>query len=109
MFKRRLLYLVFLLLWLLIVSLPFMTMIVAFRGEFTLGNKMKSHFRTFLVQGEETNGLGFEWSRSSGSDDACQKTSVRYFLWEGSTEQVNTDFCQCTDQEDGQVQFSDSC
>jgi hypothetical protein len=84
-------------------------MVVAFRGEITIGNDTESHFRTFLVQGEDSNGLGFEWSRVSRSDEACQKISVKYLLWEGSAEQINTDYCQCTDQGVGQVQFSDSC
>ena len=109
MLKRRLVYLVVFAIWLCLVSLPFLTMVVAFRGEFTLGNEMKSHLRTFLVQGEESNGLGFEWSRRSGTDKTCQKISVRYFLWDGSAEAGNTDFCQCTGQDDGRVQFADSC
>ncbi len=98
---RRLGCFLLVLVWLVIVSLPLLAVMIAGSGQVRLGAQESAHVRLFLVQEEESNGLGIEWTRSfkqaEGAEGAgpCWRTSVSYWLWEGEGENVT--YCQCVD------------
>ncbi|GAB4160329.1 MAG: hypothetical protein Fur0021_32170 [Candidatus Promineifilaceae bacterium] len=95
---RRLGCFLLVLIWLVIVSLPLLAVIVARSGQVRLGAQESAHVRLFLVQEEESNGLGIEWTRASRQAEgagSCWRTSVSYWLWKGEGENVM--YCQCVD------------
>ena len=106
---RRLGYLAAVLIWLMIMCLPILAFAVAIRGELKLGNQEKSHVRVFMVQGDEENGLGIEWSRRTDDGSDGLTTSVRYLLWDGDAEDANVDYCQCFRNVDGQNSYDGFC
>lgn len=97
---RRLAILLFVLLWALLMILPFTAFTLATRGEIVIGSNPGSHVRLFLLQGVPEQGVGMEWSRVSGEVAGCLRSNVYYFLWEG--EATNAAFCQCFDAESGE-------
>jgi hypothetical protein len=88
-------FLVFLLVWLFLISLPAFAFVLATRGQIELGSTKGQQLRIFLVQEEDAEGLGVEWARPLSSQTHCLQTSVRYFLWAGQPQNVT--FCQCID------------
>jgi hypothetical protein len=46
-----------------------------------------------MIQEEESDGVGLEWTRRAG--DGCLQTGISYFLWESDEENVSTRYCQC--------------
>lgn len=88
-------YLVFLLVWLFLISLPTFAFIFAVRGQVELGRTEGLYLRVFLVQEKDTEGVGIEFARPVSSQPTCLQTSVRYFLWAGQPQ--NATFCQCID------------
>jgi hypothetical protein len=88
-------YLVFLLVWLVLISLPTFAFILAARGQIELGSSESQYLRVFLLQEKDDEGLGVEYARSVSSQPHCLQTSVSYFLWAGQAQ--NVAFCQCID------------
>ena len=88
-------YLVFLLVWLFLISLPACAFVLATRGQIDLGSTESQYLRIFLVQEKDAEGLGVEWTRPASSQTQCLQTSVRYYLWTGQAQ--NVIFCQCID------------
>lgn len=90
---RRLFYLLFFILWLVLMAFPFVAFTLATNGEMRIGGE--SYLRLFLVQEIDANGVGFEWRREALSAESCLRTSVGYLMWEGDSEGVS--YCQCFD------------
>jgi hypothetical protein len=88
---------VFLLIWLLVMGFPTFAFFLATNGEVQLGSEARSHIRFFLVQEETSGGVGVEWIRDARQVENCTRTTIRYFLWEGSSVGQNVSFCQCYD------------
>jgi hypothetical protein len=106
---RRLGYIAAVLIWLMIMCLPILAFVLAIRGELKLGDQEKSHIRVFMVQGDEQDGLGIEWSRRPDNSPDCLTSSVRYLLWDGDAEAFNVDYCQCFEKVEGQELYDASC
>ena len=85
------------LIWLAVLALPLLAVVIASNGQVRVGAQESAHLRLFLVQEEESNGLGIEWARAAAAEggNRCWRTSVSYWLWEGQGENVT--YCQCVD------------
>lgn len=101
--SRRIGYLLFILLWLILVSLPVVAFFVATQGQIEIGDS-RSGLRLFLLQDTNNQGLGLQWTRNYNNPEAagqspgqCSRTTLRYFLWEGEASGQNADYCQCYD------------
>lgn len=109
---RRFAYLLVVLLWLLLISFPVVAFLLATQGQLQIGEPNRSGLRLFMVQERNSQGIGLQWTRPlSGSSDqaSCSQTSLRYYLWEGSDQGENVDYCQCFDPQTGQVLPENSC
>ena len=96
---RRLFYLLIVLVWLAAMSFPILAFSLAGKGELTFGDDTRSQLRLFLVQESGVDGVGAAWTRPYRADSACSTTTIRYLLWEGSSD--NTVYCQCFDEQTG--------
>lgn len=96
---RRILYLLMILIWLFLISLPLFAFSLAARNQFQWGTPESSHIRLFLIQERDAEGIGLEITRSVTTDPVCLATTVRYVMWAGSADDVA--FCQCSDNESG--------
>lgn len=94
---KRLSYGVLIILWLVIMAFPTFAFFLATKGEVQFGNEPRNHVRFFMVQEEASGGVGVEWVRSARQVENCTQTTLRYFLWEGSSSGQNVSFCQCYD------------
>lgn len=92
---RRVLYLLIIVLWLIVLSVPFFAFVLAARKQIQIGDDPRSHLRVFLVQEQGSEGIGVEWVRPYRPNPACAQTSVNYFMWSGEPEPVL--YCQCYD------------
>lgn len=97
---RRLLILVVLLAWLAALIFPTLAVVLARNGQIQLGDSDGRHWRLFLLQEADFEGLGLERARPvapplSAPDAACLQTAVSYWLWVGDGQ--NTAYCQCVD------------
>lgn len=103
MFKtwlRRFGYVLFFVIWLLVMAFPAFAFFLATQGELNIGQNPQNHVRFFMVQEEETGGIGVEWTRPFHGNEAnqnCAKTSIRYILWSGDNSDQNVTYCQCFD------------
>jgi hypothetical protein len=69
-----------------------------------------------LLQDTENQGLGLQWTRpyenpqpTNQPSNECNRTSLRYFLWEGNAAGQNSDYCQCFDSQTQQPLPSNTC
>jgi len=92
----RLVLILFVIIWLLVMSFPFVAFRLTTRDEITVGSSESSHLRLFMVRADEEKGLGLEWTRSLDASE-CFVTKVKYILWEGNQPGQNTSFCFCPD------------
>ena len=92
---RRLLYLLIIVVWLGVMIFPSVSFLLAMKGQLTLGSSPRNHLRLFMVQEDDTNGVGIEWTRPLLGQSDCAQTSITYLLWDGEGE--NTYYCQCYD------------
>jgi hypothetical protein len=99
--SRRLAYLFAISLWLILMSFPIVAYLLATRGELMIGQENGSHLRVFLVDTDDYNGVGLEWSRSLSDQPDCFHTRMNYLLWEGRETGQNVEFCICRDRESG--------
>ena len=93
---RRLAYFLVFLVWLLIMLFPVVAFVLATQGEIMVGKETNSHTRLFLLQEEDTEGVGIEWTRRARESPGCAQTSLIYLMWEGEGE--NATYCQCYDE-----------
>jgi hypothetical protein len=96
---RRIVYLLVILVWLILMSLPLFSFVLAARNQIQMGSTEGNHIRIFLVQEKDAEGLGLEIKSLDSTNPGCAETSVRYFMWAGKPENVT--FCQCVDPATG--------
>ena len=99
----RLVLILFVIIWLLVMSFPFVAFRLTTHDEISIGSSEGSHLRIFMIRADEQKGIGLEWSKSLDSSE-CFATNVKYILWEGSEPGQNTDFCYCPNLEAGLVE-----
>ncbi len=87
---KRLLYALLLVVWILAIAFPFFAFALAGKGELQAGDTNGRYIRTFLLDSDEAEGIGFV---IAGMDGDCQESSLFYLLWEGEAE--NGRYCQC--------------
>lgn len=102
----RLAIVVFVSVWLIIISFPFIAFILAMNNEIMIGPEQGSHVRLFMVSSDEHKGVGIEWSRRIPVHRDCYHTVVKYLLWEGKEAGQDVEFCRCLDQGTG---FQEQC
>ena len=95
--SRRLLFIIFIVLWLILLCFPFTALVLAMSDEITIGAESRSHIRLFLVNSSDHTGLGLEVSRPVRGEEGCYRTDVRYMLWEGREEGLNVSFEECVE------------
>lgn len=103
---RRLLSLLFVLVWLVVMSFPITAVLLASRGELQIGGEQR-HLRLFMVQEDENQGVGIQWTRPRLWQSNCIKTNLSYVMWVGEGE--NATFCQCADPQTGALASAGSC
>ncbi len=91
--------LLFIFVWLFLISLPVFAFALAARQQIQFGKDEHNHLRIFLLQQKDAEGIGIELIRPFSESPHCDQASVRYFLWTGSNENVT--FCHCYDPQDG--------
>lgn len=102
---RRLLILLFVLFWLAVILTPTLAFVLARNGQVQVGRAEGRHWRLFLLQDVDTEGLGLERSRALAPPPGappsvqCFRTTVDYWLWTGVGNVA--DFCHCTDMATG--------
>ncbi len=94
-----------LLVWLALMLLPALAFVLARNGQVQVGDSDGRHWRLFLVQDADAEGLGLEVARPvAPSLDApgatCLRTNVGYWLWTGEGQDVA--YCQCVDVATGE-------
>ncbi len=104
---RRLLILLFVLFWLVVILTPTLAFVLARNGQVQVGRTEGRHWRLFLLQEPDTEGVGLERGRpvapplEAPPSVSCLRTTVNYWLWAG--EGNGADYCQCTDTVTGDV------
>ena len=106
---RRFFYLIFILIWLIVLTLPFAAFSLAARQQIQIGGSEGNHLRIFLIQEKMAEGIGVELARPFSGQPNCSETNVRYFMWVGEPE--NTIYCQCFNPDTGAAVsiFTGSC
>ena len=90
---RRFIYVLLILIWLAVMSFPFLAFTLATQNEIQLGESLHQHVRIFLVQEERLGGVGIEWARLTRRPPDCSRTTVVYLMWEGDGQSAS--FVQC--------------
>jgi hypothetical protein len=97
---RNLGFILFIIVWLLVMTLPCFAFVLASRGELSWDRSEHDWDRIWLLQERNQKGLGYQAERvisdqSSSGGPICVRNSVRYFLWQGTDTNTNTDYCEC--------------
>jgi hypothetical protein len=90
---RRFGCLLLLLIWLIVMSLPLLTVVVARQGQIQVGRPEGSRVRLFLLQERQVEGVGLELSLPVRQQPGCLRTMVVYFMWRGEGENVRFVTC----------------
>lgn len=104
---RRILILLFVLVWLVLLLTPALAFYLAGNGQIQIGQADGRHWRLFLIQESHVEGVGLERSRSVGppidatGQVSCLKTTIDYWMWAG--EGQSTEYCQCMDSATGDL------
>lgn len=104
---RRFLILLFILFWLALILAPTLAFVLARNGQVQLGPNEARHWRLFMLQQADVEGLGLERGRPvSPPGDApesvqCLQTTIDYWMWNGEGEP--TSYCQCLDTTSGMI------
>ena len=97
---KRILRVLFLLIWLTLLLAPCLALYIASRGELRLrtGPAPEQEIRLWLVQDAQRAGMGLAYAseRSSGNE-RCFQTEVQFLLWRGRQldDDTATRFCAC--------------
>ena len=102
-------YLIVFVVWLMIMCLPTLAFVLATRGEIQIGEYGRRNLRIFMVQEEESQGIGFQFTRPLSQNDNCWQTAVNYLLWQGNSEEISSLYCQCLDPGSSQLVSSGTC
>ena len=97
---RRILIVLLLLVFLAVMLFPTLAVVLAHNGQIQLGDSDGRHWRLFLLQEADFEGLGLERARPvdpplSAPAAACMQTTVSYWLWVGQGQ--TSRYCQCVD------------
>ncbi|MFO7664156.1 MAG: hypothetical protein R6X18_16390 [Chloroflexota bacterium] len=98
---RRVVIFILVLFWLGIMLVPTFAFVLARNGQIQVGDSNHRHWRVFLLQEAQAEGLGLERARTVAVPDnapvtaRCLKTTINYWMWSGSGEDVT--FCRCLD------------
>jgi hypothetical protein len=95
------------LLWLLVMTVPFAAAALAIRGEIEIGGDDGRRLRLFLIQERTADGVGLAWSRPEPADLDCRRTTVTYLMWRGTGENVT--YCLCQDPATGEISDDQTC
>lgn len=104
---RRLLLLLFVLFWLALLLTPTLAFVLARNDQVQIGRSDGRHWRLFLVQEANTEGVGLERGRpvsppgNAPESTACLQTTVSYWMWSGEGQE--TAYCQCADATTGDL------
>lgn len=102
---RRMLMAVVVLFWLALMALPLLAFTLARSGQVQLGESQGRHWRLFLLQEPETEGLGLERGRPvapplDAPAASCLQTTVTYWLWVGEGQDAT--YCYCVIETTGE-------
>ncbi|MGD8583935.1 MAG: hypothetical protein PVH65_02975 [Chloroflexota bacterium] len=106
---RRLVYLIVIILFLVVMTLPIFAFVLAARGELMIGSDQGNYLRLFMVNTDQAEGIGLQRVRQSAASEGCQQGSVRYFLWEGQSRELNADYCTCFKADSGTETIPGQC
>ena len=92
------------LVWLGVMTIPFLALLLAVKGELTWRRGDFVEDRLWLVNAESgighggANGIGYSSARvlsdhTAADGPVCVRTRVYFFLWKGQSENVT--FCDC--------------
>ena len=103
---RRLLMIAIVAVWLFIMLLPTMAFRLSRNGQMQLGASDGRHWRLFLLQDADAEGLGLERARPVGPpveapSASCLRTTVTYWMWVG--EGLDTAYCTCVDPDGNSI------
>ena len=86
---------------------------VVFRGGLTVRTGQLREVRLWLVQNEDSQGLGFSnmkgVSGSQRSGQVCLETRVDFWLWSGSQQGLDTRYCECFSRVDSNWVSAGAC
>lgn len=103
---RRLLYFFIFIVWFVVMSFPIVAILLASNGELEIGSDRR-HLRLFMVQEDENQGVGIQWTRPRLFEPDCLKTNLSYVMWVGEGE--NASYCQCANTQTGALGSAGSC
>lgn len=88
------------LLWLIVMLTPCFAVALAARGELSWQRSEHASDRIWLIQEGDQRGIGLASERVISDNRAsggavCVRTQVRFFLWRGSAQNENTQYCEC--------------
>lgn len=104
---RRILMLLFVLFWLALLLMPTLAFVLARNVQVQIGQTEGRHWRLFMLQQADIEGLGLERARIvPAPDDApesiqCTQTTIDYWMWAGEGQAAT--FCQCADALSGEI------
>lgn len=104
---RRLLMLLFALFWLVLILAPTLAFVLARNGQIQIGSSEGRHWRLFMVQEADAEGLGLERGRpvsppfDAPESSACLQTTITYWMWTGVGQDAL--YCQCVDSTTGNL------
>ena len=85
---KRLVYLVITAIWLAMMLFPLAAFRLSRRGQIQVGPT-----RIFLVDEGRQEGVGFSTVRNIRGDVPCRRTTIRYVMWSGASD--NAQSCTC--------------
>lgn len=97
----------FVLFWLAVILTPSLAFVLARNGQIQIGSSEGRHWRLFLVQEADSEGVGLEHGRpvplpfDAPESAVCLQTTISYWMWVG--EGQDTSYCQCTDSATGDL------
>lgn len=104
---RRLLMLLVVMFWLAVILTPTLAFVLARNGQVQIGRGDGRHWRLFLVQSGDAEGLGLERGRPvtpiGGAPEgiSCRQNTVDYWMWTGEGRGVT--YCQCVNTATGEL------
>ena len=101
-------------LWFVVISLPAIALYLAMRGELVWRRGDHVLDRVWLVKERSERGIGWASTRleRQGHETVCLATRVSFWLWEGSSSELGTTYCECYRRQSGQsmeLDYLSSC
>jgi len=85
------------LVWAVLMLIPFLLFALAVRGEISLntGPAPEQRLRVWLIMEPAQRGVGISTAAAfSNGDNTCVQTDVHFVLWQGGPEEAHT-YCEC--------------